>query len=221
MAATSFTRHAWARVLDRLSLAPAEVAALLDYDLAVPIGSRGRTSHRLFFSAPDHQCFVAVQDEENGAVLTVLPIDYHETCAWPVSEKAQQQAEALWRERQVPESDPGEGQGGETASVFRVGCYFRDGQGTVRPAHLGTIPAEPFSLQVNRLLEDDSALDEIQTRASAKRRLGEVVVKAFVRLGRRGVVTMIDLRRYSDDAASYDALMPSDRPQLPALSGSA
>ncbi len=220
MAATSFTRHAWARVLDRLSLAPAEVAALLDYDLAVPIGSRGRTAHRLFFSAPDRQCFVAVQDEENGAVLTVLPIDYHETCAWPVSQKAQKQAETLLRERPVSQDDGHDSHDGDAASVFRVGCYFRDGQGTVRPAHLGTLPAERFSSQVNRLLEDDAALDEIQRRASAKRRLGEVVVKAFVRLGRRGAVTMIDLRPYSDEAASFDALMPTDRRQLPALTGS-
>ena len=71
MPATSFTRHAWARVIDRLSLAPPEVAALLDYELAVPIGSRGGTRHRLFYSAPDRQCFVAVQDEQNGAAVYV------------------------------------------------------------------------------------------------------------------------------------------------------
>lgn len=215
MPATSFTRHAWARVLDRLSLAPAEVATLLDYELAVPIGSRGRTCHRLFYSAPDRQCFVAVQDEENGAVLTVLPIDYHASCAWPVSDKAQKEAEVLLRERSVPAPDEHDS---DTASVFRVGCYFRDGQGNVRPAHLGTIPAERFSYQVNQLLEDDAALDEIQRRASDKRRLGEVVMKAFVRLGRRGVVTMIDLRRYSDQPVSFDP--PSPGREQPALSGS-
>lgn len=210
MPATSFTRHAWARVIDRLSLAPPEVAALLDYELAVPIGSRGGTRHRLFYSAPDRQCFVAVQDEQNGAVLTVLPIDYHESCAWPVSQTAQREAEGLLRERPPVAHDDRESHDGDTATVFRFGCYFRDGQGTLRPAHLGTLPAEPFAHQVNRLLEDDSALDEIQRRASDKRRLGEVVLKAFVRLGRRGAVTMIDLQRYTERIVALEGSPATD-----------
>lgn len=210
MPATSFTRHAWARVIDRLSLAPAEVAALLDYDLAVPIGSRGGTRHRLFYSAPDQQCFVAVQDEQNAAILTVLPIDFHESCAWPVSQTAQREAESLLRERPESTADSRNLHDGDTARVFRVGCYFRDGQGTLRPAHLGTLPADPFSYEVNRLLEDDAALDEIQSRALEKRRLGEVVLKAFVRLGRRGPVTMIDLQRYSDRVAALEGLPATD-----------
>ena len=218
MPATSFTRHAWSRVIDRLSLAPSEVAALLDYDLAVPIGSRGGRLHRLFYSAPDRQCFVAIQDEENAAILTVLPIDYHESCAWPVSPTAQREAEGLLRERPVPAADGIDSLDGDAASVFRVGCYFRDGQGTVRPAYLGTLPAEQFSREVNRLLEDDSALDEIQRRASDKRRMGEVVLKAFVRLGRRGPVTMIDFRRYADHVAAFDVTVEVDRVETSAKS---
>ena len=202
MASASFTRHAWARVLDRLSLSPAEVAALLDYDLAVPVGSRGRTVHRLFFSPPDRQCFVAVQDAENAAVLTVLPLDFHETCAWPVATSAQKEAEERLRNRPPLSAAEELGPGLDTPSVFRVGCYFRDGQGMLRPAHLWSIPAQPFEHQVNRLLESDVTLDEVQRRVSTKQRLGEALVKVFVRLGKRGPVTMIDLRDYSDALAS-------------------
>ena len=202
MAPTSFTRHAWARVLDRLSLSPAEVAALLDYDLAVPVGSRGRTVHRLFFSSPDKQCFVAVQDAENAAVLTVLPLDFHESCAWPVSASAQKEAEGRLRERPESQEEEALAQGANMPSVFRVGCYFRDGQGTLRPAHLGSISAQPFEHQVTQLLEDDAVLDEVQRRVSTKRRLGEVLIRVFVRLGKHGPVTMIDLRDYPDEFAS-------------------
>ena len=202
MAATSFTRHAWARVLDRLSLSPAEVAALLDYELAIPVGSRGRTVHRLFFSPPDKQCFVAVQDVENAAVLTVLPLDFHESCAWPVSAAAQEEAKERLRNRPALSAEDELVQGSDLPSVFRVGCYFRDGQGVLRPAHLGSIPAQPFEYQVNRLLESDVTLDKVQRRILTKRRLGEAMVKVYARLGKRGPVTMIDLREYPDAAAS-------------------
>ena len=201
MAATSFTRHAWARVLDRLSLSPAEVAALLDYDLAIPVGSRGRTVHRLFFSPPGKQCFVAVQDVENAAVLTVLQLDFHESCVWPVSVAAPKEAKERLRNRPALSGEDELTQGLDLPSVFRVGCYFRDGQGTLRPVHLGSIPAQPFEHQVNRLLESDVTLDEVQRRISTKRRLGEALVNVHVRLGMRGPVTMIDLREYPDAAA--------------------
>ena len=202
MAAASFTRHAWARVLDRLSLSPAEVAALLDYDLAIPVGSRGGSVHRLFFSPPDNQCFVAVQDGENGAVLTVLPLDYHESCAWPVSAAAQAEAKERLRNRPALSEEEDLTRSSGQPSVFRVGCYFRDGQGMLRPVHLGSIPAHPFEHLVNRLLESDVTLDDVQRRISTKRRLGEVLVKVYVRLGKRGPVTMLDLREYPDAAAS-------------------
>ena len=201
MAATSFTRHAWARVLDRLSLSPAEVAALLDYDLAIPVGSRGRTVHRLFFSPPGKQCFVAVQDVENAAVLTVLQLDFHESCVWPVSVAAPKEAKERLRNRPALSGEDELTQGLDLPSVFRVGCYFRDGQGTLQPVHLGSIPAQPFEHQVNRLLESDVTLDEVQRRISTKRRLGEALVNVYVRLGMRGPVTMIDLREYPDAAA--------------------
>ena len=190
MPPTSFTRHAWMRVLERLSLSPAEVAVLLDGGLSVPVGVRGHAVHQLFFSPPDTQCFVAVQDSENGAVITVLPLDYHESCAWPVALGAQQEAEAL--------SSPLSSTGSlhfevPRASVLRAGCYFTNGQGGLRSANLGSIPADPLAHQVSLLLEDDRTIDELQHRVEAKRRLGEVLVRLFVRLGRQGPVTLIAL----------------------------
>ena len=79
------------------------------------------------------------------------------------------------------------------ATVFRVGCYFTNGQGGLRSANLGSIPAEPFNHQVSRLLEDDRTIDELQDRVETKSRLGEVLVRLFVRLGRHDPVTLITL----------------------------
>ena len=188
------------RVLERLSLSPAEVAALLDCGLTVPVGVRGSAVHHLFFSPPDAQCFVAVQDDENGDVITVLPLDYHESCAWPLAPSAQEQAAALTsplssRRESTAEIPP--------ARVFRVGCYFTSGQGGLRSANLGSIPAEPFNHQVSRLLEDDRAIDELQHRVETKSRLGEVLVRVFVRLGRHDPVTLLTL----SDARTSELLL--------------
>ena len=69
--------------------------------------------------------------------------------------------------------------------MFRVGCYFTNGQGGLRSDNLGSVRAEPFDHRVSLLSQDDVTLDEIQCRSETKRRLGEVLVKVFVRLGRR------------------------------------
>ena len=207
MAQTSYSRHAWTRVLDRLSLTPAELAALLDYDLAVSIGVRGRTLHRLFYSPPDQQCFVAIQDQDMGVVVTVLPLDYHESCAWAVSQAAQEEARNLLSKRPpffFERESPKQGMG---PSVFRVGCCFINGQGGLRSANLGSLPADPFDRQVAVLLENDAVLDDVRRRMHARRRLGEIVAYAFVRLGKNGPATKIDLF-YPTDPAPESATLP-------------
>ncbi|MBI1956967.1 MAG: hypothetical protein HYS44_00705 [Candidatus Niyogibacteria bacterium] len=91
----SFTLHAFERARARLSLTLAEVKALLDDDLVVLIGREDNSPrvHRLFYSAPDQYWFVAIQDEENGEVVTVLPVDYHN--AFRVSEGALNMAKEI------------------------------------------------------------------------------------------------------------------------------
>lgn len=95
--ATRFSRHAFDRVEERLTIPKAEVAAILDSGEAVPIGSETGSSrlHRLFYSIPDDTCFVAVQDERSGTVVTVLPVDYHERCSWAVTPPARREARSL------------------------------------------------------------------------------------------------------------------------------
>lgn len=195
MPPTSYSRHAWSRVLERLALTPAEVAALLDHELAVTVGVRGRRAHRLFYSPPDQQCFVAIQDQHVGLVVTVLPLDYHRESAWAVSRDAQDQAERLLQRRPGSALDEVTRHDGTAPNLIRVGCYFTTGQGGLRFQKLGSLPAARFDHQVARLLEDDEALDEVERRIHEKARLGEVAVETFVRLGRTGSVTRINLGR--------------------------
>lgn len=90
-----FTGHASSRILDRLSLTRKEIKTLLDADLCILIGRESSTNrvHKLFFSMPDSSCFVAVQDDQNGEVVTILPFDYHGK--WEISLESLEQAQAL------------------------------------------------------------------------------------------------------------------------------
>lgn len=81
-----FTHHGYLRVVGeegeerRLHLSPEEVAEILDEDKAVPIGRDPKDPdkiHRAFYSKPDDECIVAVQDETNGEVITLLPFSHH------------------------------------------------------------------------------------------------------------------------------------------------
>ena len=183
MPPTSFTRHAWMRIRNRLSLTPIEVAAILDYDLSIPLGEQSGHTHKLFFSPPDDMCFVAVQDEMVGAVVTVLPLDYHSR--WTVSQQAQDQARKLlvegsssWR------SSPVAGE----PTVFRVGCYFLGPDRKLRTANLGSIPLAKVGGNLANVLESDDVLREIEAKVGKARRPGEGLIRVFVRIGKRKVM---------------------------------
>lgn len=81
-----FTHHAYLRVVGgdgeerRLKLSSEEVSEILDDDKAVPVGRDPKESHKIhraFYSIPDDECIVAVQDERNGEVITLLPFSHH------------------------------------------------------------------------------------------------------------------------------------------------
>ena len=188
MPPTSFTRHAWVRVRNRLSLTPSEVAAILDYDLASPVGEESGRTHKLFFSSPDDMCFVAVQDEMAGAVVTVLPLDYHSS--WTVSQQAQDQARKLLVEGPSPwRSSPVAGE----PTVFRIACYFLGRDHKHRVANLGSIPRSKVAGSLANVLESDGVLTEIEARVEKAGRSGEELVMVFVRIGKRGNVMRIHL----------------------------
>lgn len=78
---TNFTRHARERADQRLSIPDDELADMLDWGLTVTIKEEtGSTrAHRLFYSHPDQQCFVVVQDTRTKTVVTILPVDFYES----------------------------------------------------------------------------------------------------------------------------------------------
>jgi hypothetical protein len=132
----SFTTHAFLRVRARLSLTTTEVAELLDSDRVVLIGHEKNSPriHRLFYSKRDNYCFVAVQDETTGEVVTVVPADYRK--AFMVSEEATEMAKRIVLGPPVPRPDNPAPECEEQEISLRFTCKFSC-QGEEKEVKLG------------------------------------------------------------------------------------
>lgn len=193
-------------------MAPAEVTAILDHDLAVLVGAKSGHLHRLFFSPAEEQCFVAVQDQENGDVLTVLPLDYHSSKAWEVSLEAQERAESLLlgsnrstaraaaRDARPPGREPPDAAatGGESGSspAFRIRCYVSTPDGQLRGRGLGAMPLARVGGDLSAVPRSDDVLAEIRRRVAENLESDEVLEVVYVSR-RSEMVTIEDSRRWS------------------------
>jgi hypothetical protein len=78
MKKASLTVHAAMRLKERCHLSLDDVKCLLDSGATVQVSAQraAQLTHRLFFSSIDDAWFVAVQDINDGGVLTTLPLEY-------------------------------------------------------------------------------------------------------------------------------------------------
>ena len=81
-------KHALDRINGRTSLSPQDVVAILSHGITVPIGIEKSSNrlHKLFYSEADEDYFVAIVDQHNDDIITVLP--YHYDCRSKVSSSA-------------------------------------------------------------------------------------------------------------------------------------
>lgn len=79
--------HAAKRIFQRTSIDSLELMKLLDNGACVNIGQIAGSSrrHLLFFSQKDKFCYVAIQDERSGKIITILPPAYHKNSAWKIT----------------------------------------------------------------------------------------------------------------------------------------
>jgi len=126
------TAHAFERVGKRLNLTTGEVLAILnagDPERTVTIGTEQGTHrvHRLFYSKSDNYCFIAVQDERNGEVVTVLPMDNHSEGRIFVQPIAAEMAQNLilygTRDAPPPHSRPPQVSQSEYRNIY-IACSF-------------------------------------------------------------------------------------------------
>lgn len=135
-----FTKHARKRLRERCSMTADEILLLKDNGCTLFIGNKPGTfeEHHLFFSAADSSCFVFIQDKMNGSVITILPVHYHNTCAWEVSIQQQEEVKAKYENFIKHQWETQR----SVASVFSVTRVFIDDDGIRRVKAVGKIQIE-------------------------------------------------------------------------------
>jgi hypothetical protein len=105
----TFTIHGIERALQRAQTAPTEMLARIEQNLAFPIGEEANTNrrHEILYLPEDQQYISIIRDTKTEKVITCLPPDYHETCAWQISDYALKKAKKLSK-RYVPPADAAE-----------------------------------------------------------------------------------------------------------------
>ena len=94
----TLSNHALERLIERTGITVQEFKRIYEEDKVLPIGLEKRSSriHELFYSYIKNQSFVSIRDERNLEIITILPIDYHKTCAWAVDYHALSKAKEIF-----------------------------------------------------------------------------------------------------------------------------
>jgi len=196
-----FTTHGELRAVERLSLSLSEVIHLLNQGLCVNIGKEKSSNkmHRLFYSKFDNLCFVAVQDEINGDIMTILPIDYHENIAWKISIDAQHLARNIaLGEMDSKVVDPTiqykksndivqnntRKKGSSTA--FRFKGFFWSYGSIYKTKNLGTYLANDYNFNVDLLLKDKRVIKSLRNKIKSLSSNGLCLESLYVQLGKNG-----------------------------------
>lgn len=90
--------HASRRLCERTSLTDKDFLKIMNNEIYIPIGERNKRTHKLFYSEPDNECFVAIQAKD-GYIITIMDLYKHQVWAWPVMPDIKKAAEDLWYEK--------------------------------------------------------------------------------------------------------------------------
>lgn len=215
---TNFSRHAYERVLERLTMELDEVADLLDWDLAVKIGDEKGTRriHRLFYSQDDHQCFIAIQDEKTKTVVTILPVDYYETLVAKIPQPSLQEAERLVscppeaKPKKVATAPADVPDKPKVPRSFKINGTFMNPQRGPRTVNLGSWPAENHGGSIARLLQDAQFFAAVRNNLNGKIMPEEYLVGLIIRLGKRGEEVWVNI----EDEGSEPIRLPAEASNL-------
>jgi hypothetical protein len=197
----NFSRHAFKRIAQRTLLSCEEIAEILDRGLVVNTGQRPGFDrvHLLFYSHVDNDYFVAIQDVITGTVITILPLDYHETLAWKINEADRECAREILLAAHAAEkpSNVEKPRVRDTPKVFVIAGQYLDEDDRRKTKLLLKTPCDRYDNDLKKLLGDNTVIQEIERSASDKGIPIERMFAISVRHGKRGVPMTIDLRTVS------------------------
>jgi hypothetical protein len=192
---TNFTWHARERADQRLSIPDDELADMLDWGLTVTIKEEqgSARAHRLFYSHPDQQCFVAVQDTRTKTVVTILPIDFYELLnnKVPISlldearRKVSHDYESDFEKVQKPDVFNKKPQGPPNL-VFKLGVGVKDVQEKFKMRSLGSWPRNNEDQEPEQIIDEPKLVFELRNRLSNGLKPGDDPQFFGIRKGNRG-----------------------------------
>lgn len=182
---THFSRHGSQRVSQRLAISAEELAEMLDHGLFVNTGSKPgfRREHLVFWSLKNDEAFVAIRDALTGTVVTVLPLEYHDNLAWPISEEVQLEAKALAK-KGVP----------KRVKIRRiyVGVTYTAEDGSPKTKNLHSEPGEPYNGNLDCFVSR-GGLKNLKEMCEAKDISMDSVTAVLVRSGSKGIPRIIEV----------------------------
>jgi len=184
---SSLTHHAQCRLNQRTNITDVALRKILDRNAYISLGMEivFDREHFLFYSQPDNECFVAVQDSMTGEVITVLPLEYHKTLSWKIDKKLYNEideellkrAEVLAKYNVDPDS---------MAIQMSLKIRYLNSKDAICSKTLKKFPAEQYQNNPNVLINKKHKILNIVTRWM-KGRCIQNVIDIYVSLGRKSI----------------------------------
>ena len=176
-----FSEHAVLRVRQRTKMTTSDILELISTGRVLNMGCKPGIPkrHILFYSAADDSCFVAIQDEVDGTIITVLPIDYHLNLAWDVTPELEQRAKALYDRMPAPKHDIRDC----APSKFYVSCRYFDGQLSIKTKRLFSVPLDQYNSDAELLIRENEFKAMVVEHSILKGIMPSLIADIFVRIG--------------------------------------
>jgi hypothetical protein len=189
---THFSRHAFERLTQRTRLSCEEIARILDRRLVVNTGKAPgfNRNHLVFYSVPDDDFFVAIQDELTGTVITILPLEYQANLAWEISNEDCAEARKILLS--APEEET-PAQTKLTATVFVISGIFLDNEGNSKIKVILKTASAPYQNDFKTLFSDHFLFSKLDELARSKGINAQQIYSILIRLGNHGNPIIVDL----------------------------
>ena len=178
----TFRRHGEDRLYERTSTETGYVVDLIEKGFALPLGYERRTTknHYLFYSVDDRDNFVAVVDDANKEVVTVLPINWHN--AWRISPEAEMMAQDLALNREGSRYLSSSGKMTNSEGKALVSCLITKQNGDPKgPIRLGKFQIEHLQDHQHQVWE------ALKKKIDGHLKKGEALASIFWDVGQKRV----------------------------------
>lgn len=197
-----FSEHAVQRVKQRTRMSLHDILNQISHGGALDMGTKPGIPkrHILFYSQPDDRCYVAIQDEYDGTIITVLPIDYHANLAWAVTPEMEDDAKVLFTNAAARSQVKRVHSFSDQPLNFFVSCRYFDAAFDIKTKKLFSVAKSVYEGDAARLVHSKNFKMVIAGYAMGLGIMPTMIDDVFVRIG-------ANPRREIEIAIRYDDLV--------------